>query len=209
MPDYPSNSNRSKKEVVASTEEPKKERFEKVVSGTTSKRKQSGAKKLRDIFIPEDVGNVGDYLLFDVFVPTAKRMVAEGLNGAIDMLLYGGSGKAPRRSYDSRGGYSGRVSYRSYYDEPRREERPERRRLGVEYEEIIFDNRGDAELVLEAMEDAAARYGVVSIFDMYDFAGELAPYTYSKYGWTSVKDARVTSVRGGYVIDMPRPLPID
>jgi len=208
MPDYPSNSNRSKKEVTAK-EEPKRDRFEKVVSGTTSTRKQSGARKLRDIFIPEDVGNVGDYLLFDVFIPAAKRMIAEGVNGAIDMFLYGGSGKTPRRSYDSRGGYAGRVSYRSYYDEPRRVERPERRRSGIEYDEIIFDNRGDAQIVLESMDDAIQRYGVVSIFDMYDFAGEVAPYTYTEYGWTSTRDARVVSVRGGYVIDMPRPLPID
>lgn len=206
MPDYPSNSNRSKKESLK-PEESKRERFEKVVSGTTSKRKQSGMRRFRDIFIPEDVGNVGDYLLFDVFVPAAKRMLAEGVNGAVDMFLYGGKG--PKKSYDSRSGYTSRVSYRSYYDEPRRPERQERRRDGLRYDDIVFDNRGDAEVVLEAMEDAIARYGVVSIFDMYDFAGELAPYTYTEFGWTNVSNARITAVRGGYVIDMPRALPID
>lgn len=58
-------------------------------------------------------------------------------------------------------------------------------------------------------EKVIAQYRFVSIFDLYELAGLDAPYTYDKYGWSDISTARVLSVREGYLIKLPRPVPVD
>ena len=75
----------------------------------------------------------------------------------------------------------------------------------------MFSNRGDAELVKQQMKDVIARYGVVTIADMYEMADPnlTAPYTSHKYGWMDVSGAEAMRVRDGYILKLPRAVPID
>ena len=59
------------------------------------------------------------------------------------------------------------------------------------------------------MHDAIARYGIVTVADLYDMAGLTAPYTSQKYGWMSVNGVNVVRTRDGYVLKLPRAVPID
>ena len=52
-------------------------------------------------------------------------------------------------------------------------------------------------------------YGVASVADLNDLIGISGDYTDNKYGWTNVKAGEVMRVRDGYVIKMPRAVPID
>ena len=75
-------------------------------------------------------------------------------------------------------------------------------------EDIIFPTRTDAEAVRDQMDDVIAKYGFVTVGDMYDMAGLPQPYTGQKYGWTSIVNSRVESVRDGYIIRLPKMGPI-
>ena len=80
------------------------------------------------------------------------------------------------------------------------------------YVEILFDNRGDAETVLQGLKDIGYTYGFASVADLYDIAGwKQSVYTDNKFGWFEERlyKAHIMRVRNGYVIDLPRPLPID
>lgn len=205
-PVYPSNSYKSREEQKnASTEE---KRVQKVARGPV-KTKKNEVRKIADIFISEDVSSVKNYIFMDVLVPAIKKAIYDIVTNGIDMFLYGGTGKA-------KSGSSGaKVSYRNFYDQKntnsgyRGSENVKPR--GFDYEDIVFSNRGDAELVKQQMKDVIARYGVVTIADMYEMADPnlTAPYTSHKYGWMDVSGAEAMRVRDGYILKLPRAVPID
>ena len=63
---------------------------------------------------------------------------------------------------------------------------------GYEYDDIIIESRGDAELVLDQLEEIISTYGVASVADLYDLVGITGrSYTDNKYGWTDIRNAKV------------------
>lgn len=205
MEKYESNSHRSK-ELQRTAESQPEKRVQKVVTGKVSTRKNE-VRKLTDIFISEDAANVKSYVIMDVLVPGIKNAIYDIVTNSFDMILFGGTGGRKKTSSGSK------VSYRSYYDdkrESRRENSNYRDRNRFDYDDIEFESRVEAEAVLNEMEDCIERYGMVSVADMYDMSGLAAPYTSSKFGWTSIRTAEVKRVRGGkYIIELPRAIAFD
>ena len=81
-----------------------------------------------------------------------------------------------------------------------------------DYDDISFDSRGDAELVLDQMRDLVdgdRGFGLVTVADMYDLAGLQAPFTARKYGWFNLRTAEVIRGRDGFYIRLPKAMPID
>lgn len=196
MADYKPNSHKYR-------EEQKEERqIQKVVSGNVRTKKKSEFSKIADVFISEDVKNVKSFLVMDVLVPTIKKAIMS----TMDMILNGGSGNYDRRS-------TSKVSYRKYYDDQRDDRRSSdvaRVRTRFDYDDIVFENRGEAEAVREQMVDVIDRYGFVTVADMYDMADLTAPYTSNKYGWTSIRNAETIRLSGGgYILKLPKAMPID
>ena len=175
---------------------------ESVVKGGVKTRK-NGVRKFAETFISDDAKDIKSYILYDVVIPTIKNTFLTSL----DMLLNGGRGSYNNRSHTSK------VSYHRYYDDPRdNKTRPDsgRPRSRFDYDDIEFDHRSDAEAVLEQMIDTIEEYKIVTVQDMYEFAELSAPFTSNKFGWTNLSSAYVTSVMGGgYVIKLPKAMPID
>jgi hypothetical protein len=188
MPEeYKPNSNLSREKKV-----------EKVVSGNVKQRKKSGLARAGSIFMPGDVDSVKSYILMDVLVPSIKRAISDIICNGINMLL-----GEPNRSKS--GSPAAKVNYRQYFrdrDDPDYN-RP-RAQAQYGYDDIIFETRGDAEEVLYRMQELLERFDVVSVADLFDMAGISCNYTDNKYGWTDLRNAHVTRIRDGYVIDLPR-----
>ena len=202
MQDYKPNSNRFKEEQRAAAREEK--RVVKPVATSAKTKKKSEVKKLTDIFISEDASNVKSYIFMDVLVPAIKKAISDIVTDGIDMILYGSTGGSRRKSSSSK------VSYSSYYDRDRRDRRESRASTSrFNYDDIVVDYRGEAEDMLERMEEIIDTYQIVSVADMYDLAGLTAPHTANKYGWTNLRNAKVVRTRDGYVLDLPKALPID
>lgn len=199
MEDYKSNSHKSREEKKALPHPEKK--VEKVISGSAKIKKKSGIRKLSDVFISEDAGNVKSYIFMDVLLPAAKKLISDVVTNGIDMLLYGETGRSKRSG-------ASKVSYGSYYD--RRKERRTYSSRGFDYDEIIFETRGDAEAVLDTMYDIINQYDVVSIADLYE-AAEVTNHNHTacKYGWSDLRGSRVDRTFDGYILKLPRPIPID
>lgn len=180
-------------------------RVEKVTKGAV-KTKKNDVKKFTDVFISEDVGRVKSYILMDVLVPSIKKAISDIVTNGIDMILYGESGRRDKKSGSSK------ISYSKYYDERdrgvRESEHPKARN-GWDYEDIVFDSRGDAERVLSELDEAIDKYGVISVGDLYEAAGVRTDnYTVNKYGWTNIRSADVIRTRDGYMIKLPKAGPI-
>lgn len=200
---YKPNSYKSKEEQAESTEKTK--RVEKVVSGTVKTKKKSELAKLSDVFIPGDIQNVKSYIFSDVLVPAIVDAVEDIVTKGIRMLLRGDAGARDRRST------ADRVSYVKYYDrkDDFRRTDTSRTRTGYNYDDVILQTRGEAEEVLSRMDEIIDTYGVVSVSDLYDLVGVTGNYTDNKYGWTNIRNAKPVRVRDGYMLDLPKVLPIN
>ena len=196
--DYKPNSHKYKAE---STDIPEK-KVEKVVTNTVKTRKNN-ARKFTDVFISEDAASVKSYVVMDVLIPAIKKAISDIVTNGIDMILYGDSGRSRRSSNISH------VSYRNYYDDRRDDRRDTRIKNKFDYDDLVFETRGDVEAIRERMDDIIDRYGFVTVADLYDMADLTAPYTSNKYGWTNIRNAEPVRVRDGYILKLPKAMPID
>lgn len=204
--DYKPNSHKYKEHQKAASEE---KRAEKVVQGKVKVKKKNEVRKFADVFVAEDTRNVKDYLLMEVAIPAIKNTIIDLITNGINMLLNGDTG----RSSSSRKRSGDYVSYRDYSsrDRDRRDSRDSGHRGRFDLDDLVFGNRRDAEATLEQMDEMIERYGVATVLDLYESAdlGGSAPWTANKYGWTSLRSADVIKVRDGYVIKLPKAMPID
>lgn len=186
-------------------EQPEKN-LKPVVNNSAKVKKKSEVRKFADVFLSEDISNVKTYILSDVIIPALKKGISDVVTNGIDMLLYGEAGHSKKHSAVSKVSYAG--FYKSERD--RRDPREGRMRGGLDYDDIIFDTRGDAEAVLTAMDEILQTYPFVTVGDLYDLAQvSTNNYAINKYGWKDIRAAQVVRVRDGYMIKLPRAMPID
>lgn len=203
LPDNSRKARTEKKESLAPVEKKNDKRVEKVIKGK-AKVKKNEMRKFTDVFVSEDVGNVKNYILMDVIVPSIKKALYDLVVGALDMTLYGGRGGGKRPTAD-------KVSYRDYNSVSRRDERSystNRTASGYSYDDIILDSRGEAEAVLMRLDEVMEEYESVRVADLYDLVGISSNYTDNNYGWKNIRNAEVVRVRDGYKIKMPRAIPL-
>lgn len=202
MNDYKPNSNRFKDEQKNNKTQEK--RVEKpVVTGKVVAKKKSAFSKIADEFISEDAKNVKSYVFGEVLIPAIKKAISDIVRDGIDIILYGGArGDGKRSTAD-------RVSYRNYYDSGRSRETRPVATARYATDDIVLATRGEAQEVLDRMDELMDTYGLVRVADLYDLVGITGDYTDNKYGWTNIRNADIVRVRDGYVIKMPRAVPID
>lgn len=198
---FPANPREKRAEVA------ERKRAEKVVTGEARAKKKSGANKFADVFISEDASNVKNYILMDVLIPAAKKLVSDIVTNGIDMLLYGETGRSKK------GTNAGYVAYNRFSDRGNERNEPSamRARSTYSYDNVEFTNRMDAEEVLNGLDAIIEQYGHARVADLYDLAGITSySYTDNNYGWMNLSTAKVVRARGDrYLLDLPRAVPID
>lgn len=193
MQDYKPNSNKYRSEQKKEREK----RTEKIVQGNVRRKKKSEVSKLKDEFISEYVEDVKSYIWMDVVVPTIKNTIADVVN----MFLFGDTSKRSKNHHT--------VSYNSYSSG--KSGSNNRRVVSNRYnfDDYYFDSRGEAEEVLDRMDELIDAYGAATVGDFYDMIGITGKYTDNNYGWTNISRASVRRTRDGFIIDLPRVKAID
>lgn len=198
MKQYQSNSDKERQEASRQSEK----KVEAVVVGTAKTRKKGELQKFANEIVPGNFNIIKSDILMNIIVPSLKKAISDIVKVGIDMILY--DGKQPQSS---------KVSYRNYYDRDN-----DRIRAGsvsnirnkLDYDDILFETRGDAETVLDAMNDIISQYGIVTISDLYDLARVPNDnFTLNRYGWSSISGACAIRVRDGYILKLPRAIPIN
>lgn len=201
--DFPSNSHKRKEE----TKKPEK-KVEKVTSGKVVKQKKTLGKKFTETFLGDNIESVSSYIIYDVIIPAAKNMISDTVSNGIEMLLFGQT-RGSRTRRDRGKSY---VSYSNYYkdrDRDRDRQVSQRNRARHNFDDIILESRGEAEEVLSYLVDLTEDYGMASVADLYDLVGVTSNFTDNKYGWDNLSSGRVVPVRGGYLLELPRPIVLD
>lgn len=80
-----------------------------------------------------------------------------------------------------------------------------RGRANHDFGEILIPTRGEAEQVLDTLLALVDEYDSATVADLYGAVGISAEHTDLKFGWTDLRDARISPARGGgYLLEMPR-----
>lgn len=163
-------------------------------------KKETTFGKIKKAFISEDAQNLKDWFFQDVLVPVVKKTIMD----SVDIVLNGQTGRGSRNS--SR---NADRPYTSYYrkSEDRYADDTSSRRWA--YQDVIIPAREDADDVLSQLDDILDNYPQVRVSDLNDILNVSGQYTDNRYGWTNIRSAEVVSVRGGYMIRMPRPKALD
>lgn len=202
----PSNSHKSKEQERREYSKPEK-KVTPVVTSEVKTKKKSSIVRLADVFLPEDVTSVREYVIKDVIIPKIRDMLHDIGAEAWDSF-WGISGRSTR-------GTATRVTYTSYdkYSRQGRRDISDQspRQSRIDYDDIVFSSRGDAESVLDRMGELCDQYNCVSVADMYELADVSNDnYTLNKYGWTDIRDAKIIRLGGGgYSIKMPKAIQLD
>lgn len=170
-------------------------------------REQRLSRKLAESFISEDVKDVKSYVIFDVVIPTIKDTIMDLFN----MAFYGES-YGNRNTRSNRRGYytNERTSYSSYYKSDRDRDITRRSRRSNDIPEIIVESRADAQDVLEEMNNLIDEYDDVSVGDLNQIVGITGTPQDEKWGWFDISSARIKKVGPReYLVDLPRPKPLD
>lgn len=202
MQDYKPNSHKSKEEQKNSGAE--KKEIKKVVQGTAKIKRKGKTSKFAELFLAEDASSVKSYIVSDVLIPAAKKLISDIVKDGIEMILYGGTNRGKRMN-----GY--RADYVSYnrFADRRYDDRPSNsRRTAYSYDDVILENRGEAEEVLDQMDNIINEYGMVSVMDLYDLVGITGQYTDNNFGWTNLHNAEPVRTGDGYLLKLPRAIPL-
>lgn len=211
---YQGNSQKAKE----GSKEPEQERprAEAVTKGVV--RKKPLSKKIAETFTGDDAHSVGSYLLFDVVIPATKNLISDMVRQGIDRLLFGEVGGKRTAMY--RPGSTNYTAYnkmssgatRSDLDRPNAGGRiSDRGRRTHDFTEVLIPDRGEAEFVLDRLTDLVDTFGAARVSDFYDLVEITGDYTDDKYGWVEeeIRSTQVRQVRGGYILDFPRPMPLN
>ena len=191
---------------------------EKVVKGQAKIRKKTLGEKFSETFLSDEVGDVKSYLVFDVLIPALKDTIFDMFKTGLEMTLFGDSRpKNVQRSNRYGGGSGSHTSYQSYSDhgssrggrtwsqsEGRYDRKPSR-----DFGDIVFPDRADAEHVLSNLVELIDMYGVASVADFKTFAGIKKSWTDDDIGWDALGSAKIIRTREGFILDLPRPVPLE
>jgi len=214
MENFPSNSHKSK--IEGETEDPRDEpKNERVVRGKVTRRKKTLGSRFLEAFTGGDGKGVVEHILFDVLIPAAKELIVDAIREGTERMILG-EVRSQRRSSYYRSSSSG-SSYTNYNrmsnsrrdreeEPPRRRSMSERARREHDFEEVLFEERVDAEEVLDRLYLLIDKYDGVTVKDYYELAGQSFTPVDNKWGWTTLRGTRVRRTRdGSYFLELPEP----
>ncbi len=194
------NDEKYKPNSFKSKAEAEERRKEKIIKGQARVHQKTTSEKIKEAIFGENVDSVGDYLIFDILVPSCKELVSDFISKGVDMMLFGET-RGRGRSNSRRGG-----SYVDYTATQRKRDHESARRARFDFSDVEFDIREDAIEVLDAMDDNIEMYDDVSVANLYEFSGITPSPADYNWGWTNINAARIELKRNGkYIIVMPRP----
>ena len=209
MEQYPSNTLKERNKQAQKKEKPE---LKCVVSGKSKPVPQSFWSKVFVGIKPASGQTMKGFIFDEIVTPLIQRAVVEGVTGAINYLVKGDA-YADRKNNNSFG-----KSYINYNGISSGKSRANGNQYvysgknsGMAIENVWFEYRVDAQRVLDEMQSVIAGYDILTVNGFYDIIGRtnIIDPSNEKFGWSDLRNAYITASRGGWVIHLPHPMPID
>jgi hypothetical protein len=204
-------------QVNASKEREKK--VEKIEGlGEVSVKKPSLGSRFKTTFFSGDAKGTAQHVWQNILVPMAQNALLDAIQQGSERMVVG-----QVRSRSSMGGTIpnllglGHQAYNKMYTNgpmpgPMATTSVQQQRMNRathNFSDFVVGSRAAAEVVIDRMYDLLSRDGAVTVADFMDLIGENADYTMQKWGWVDLHGSQVVRVPQGYLIDLPRPVPLD
>ena len=212
---YSANSNKAKARMTKGGDSSVPEKhITKVIDGDAIQRKKPLGKKFIETFSGENLHDVRDFVLFDVLAPGLKDLLYEIATQSLHRKFYGSArGNRISTSAVQAGQTVMRTAYNKVSTPAGRPDAPvgmsQRGRAVHDFNEIVIPDRGNAEQVIDTLVDLVATYGFATVYDLYELVGITGEFTDQKWGWDDLRASRTERVRDGYLLNLPKPKPLD
>ena len=175
-------------------------RAHKVVTGVATRKEAGIWKKVANVIFADSLEDAGKTIFYDLVVPTFKRM----LLSSFETMLYGGYSNRSYRDDRSKvyTDYGSRFNDRPQQSDRNRYSSGARDLYDVGT--ITVPTRGEAELVLDQLNDIINQYGAARVADLCEAVDIPSSPTDNNYGWRDIRNARITPGPDGFVIRLPR-----
>ena len=178
-----------------------------VANGKKVQKKGGGAKKLAERFFQEDAGTIGMTLLQDVLIPSLKKTIKELITNGTELALYGDANPVRRKQISEQVSYRRDSSERrSGRDQPG--DRFPRKQECSDYNDIWYPTRQEAEKVLLILDEVIARDGSARVSDLYSASNMTSTWTDEYYGWYDITSAKAVMFQDGWLLKMPKAVPL-
>lgn len=186
------------KRVIIDEKYPGNSKYKKEEKTEKRERLKAVAKpdepSVKNKFINEFIGDkdeIKDYFVHDLVIPGIK----DGILGILSMMFY----------HDESGGASrggGHDYTRDYRSRNTRNNRNRNRNNGsdsnkVNYQDIRFSKRSDADTVCGTLRSRIREYGSASVGDLLDLIDVTPRHTDWDFGWTSEEDIGIRRLTDG------------
>lgn len=187
---------------------PPKKKIEPVVKGTQVKRPAS--RRFFDTLFAESPKALGAKVARDVVVPRIKAGFEEAFNSFLSGMLWGDSSNRPLSGIANRTVLSGgRTNYSAVNNRVMNGRQQAQQALTMQssgnYQDLVVPTQQGAEILLANMYDLLNQYRVVAVADLYELAEITPSISDNSYGWSTLDGARISKVRDGYLLELPRP----
>lgn len=213
--DYPSN-NKS-----APNNGPKREkRIESpVIEGKVVSKATPMGKRIMRVFMVGDPKMSFQESMVEVLVPGIRKVAFDTLRQSLERLILGNAGPIRRDIYNNaRGTFGSNINYNkplasaaSQYQNPGPTQRSLtwQARAQHDFDQIVLENREDAAQVVGALQECIDQYGMARVSDLYDSLGITSDFTDEAWGWTDLTGAGATYSTDGYLLKLPKPIPLN
>lgn len=186
----------------------KKEPYAPVVTGAV-KIKRPATKRFFNFIFAESPKEISAKVGKEVLVPRFKAGLEAALNSFLAGMLWGNSGNRPvdqlLRHTMLRGNQTSYSTISQLNPSQQIVQQAIPQRSSGNYEDVCCTHLKDAENLLAHIVDILSQYNVVCVGDLYEKAGIITAPSDSSYGWLSLQGARISQVREGFVLELPRP----
>lgn len=193
---------------TAAVTPPKKE-IKAVVSGA-KKVQRPASRRFFDYLFAESPKDLAKKVGRDVVVPRVKAGFEQAFNEFLSGMLWG-NGMARPPSNLVQGAVirpGGGINYNAASTQPSSMTQARQAIVSQSsgnYQDLVLPSQGFAETLLANLIDLLNQYRVVAVADLYELAGMTPAISDNSYGWTSLDTARISKVRDGFLLELPRP----
>lgn len=164
--------------------------------------------RITDIFIAQDIKSVWGYVFERVVIPAFQNLAVNTIN-SIARGVFLGEGAINTYRENSGKPSTGYTPYGSMYQGNVDARTSGHKTSGrFQFDELDYDDYGDAQMVLDILDECIANSGVATISDMYTASQRTCPYTGYYYGWKDLSKARIIQEGDRWWLKMPRAIEV-
>lgn len=192
---------------------PQRKTPEKIVASSVVRRKKPLSRKFADFFTPSDARSVGGHVYDRIVRPSLQQLLFDAGQGLLGGIIFGDDSSRFVNRARTVVGQSTNTAYHlassSGAVQPQSRQMTDHGRRRFDFDEIIMASRPEAEAVLSALGDIHEEYGMVRVADLYGLVDITGHHTDDKWGWFDLAGTSISRVAEGYLLNLPKPVPLD